>query len=104
LNAYLVEEDYPFSPTHNPSVLLTSASPPTAIILAKEDELLDPAQMYLLRENFGKLGVECRIYEAEGMKHGIIESPTTTWPEGNDWWNDILAPALDWVSERTNSV
>jgi acetyl esterase/lipase len=101
LNGYMTGEHLPpFSSTHCITKLVGPGLPPTVLVLAEADQILDPSQTRELFERLLESGVEAKLIVAKGMPHGALERPRSTWPEGAEWWDEVAVPALEWAIAR----
>lgn len=75
--------------------------PPTVIVLAANDTLIDPQSSRDLAAALTDLGVESRVLEAEGMPHGALEPENPGSPRIADrWWESSAVPALEFCVEK----
>lgn len=74
----------------NPLDLLTRAFPPTACVLATQDEEVDPEDTRKLHAAVGALGVRSELFVGEGATHDYMIG------EGKVW-EDAFLPALQWA-------
>lgn len=103
LNTWLCGQDSPYPKSVNPIDVVNGDFPPTLVIVATEDKLIDPAESYDIVNKLKSLGVDARYLEARGMPHGIAEDGRETWPEDQDWWNEAILPGLEWIVKMTRA-
>jgi acetyl esterase/lipase len=103
LNTWLCGQDSPYPKSVNPIDVVNKDFPPTLVIVATEDKLIDPAESYDVVSKLKSVGVDARFLEARGMTHGIAEDGRETWPEDQDWWNEAILPGLEWIVKMTRA-
>jgi acetyl esterase/lipase len=92
----------PLPSTYNPISLLTPSFPPTFVLIASADKLLDPQQSRNFRDRLQELDVVLGSAEIP-MEHGPAdfapdndEMERMYWP----WFEQGIGPGLDWVMQR----
>jgi acetyl esterase/lipase len=68
------------------------------VVVATDDTLIPPRQSRDFHARLVALGVESRIVECEGMRHGEAEclrDAGARWVE--DWWGQAIKPSLDFA-------
>lgn len=101
LNTWLCGRDSPYPKSVNPMDVVNGDFPPTLVIVATEDKLIDPAESYDIVNKLKSVGVDARYLEARGMPHGIAEDGREAWPEDQEWWNEAILPGLEWIVKMT---
>lgn len=101
LNAHLTNTTAPYPPEHSPVQNVHHAFPPTAIVLAEADTVIDPQSSRDLETRLKALGVETRLLVAEGMPHGALEPTPPGIPDiSGKWWEAVAVPALEFCVEK----
>ncbi len=106
LNSYLCNQDPPFPPEYSAKDLIDSSFPPTFVIVATADTLIQPAQSYEFYVTLQKHGIQCGLSEAKGMEHGRSEKSEDTElaeREYKVWFQEAIQPGLKWVVEMTRN-
>lgn len=97
LNSFLYGTNPPYADSNTPLNLITPTYPPTYILAALSDELIPVEHSFLLYDKLQEHGVETRIAKVEGAAHGFAERPKADWPEGADYWEDVIRESVDWA-------
>lgn len=97
LNSFLYGTNPPYAPSNTPLNLITPTYPPTYILAALADELIPVEHSFLLYDKLREHGVEALMAKVEGAAHGFAERPPADWPEGVDYWRDVIREAVDWA-------
>ncbi|RSH95331.1 hypothetical protein EHS25_000418 [Saitozyma podzolica] len=88
--------------TYNPISLLTPSFPPTFVLIASADKLLDPQQSRNFRDRLQELEVVVSSAEIP-MEHGLADfAPDNDEMERmyRPWFEQGIGPGLDWVVQR----
>lgn len=64
------------------------------------DTLIPVEQSFQLEEKLKELGVEVRLNGGEGAFHGFVDALPMMWPQGNEWWEKVILPSLEWAKEK----
>ena len=105
LSHYLDSEHLPCAREKNIINQFSSAFPPTVLIKAVNDRLIDPVQTQMAYDRLRELGVECVMHAAEGMEHGDAEETILMLDRwGRDiaktWWERYYKPCLDFCIDK----
>lgn len=95
LNSILWGQEPPFPPHCSVINRLSSSFPPTFILAAENDKSIPVEQSTNLFEKLKALGVEVDLRMAKGAPHAFDELSSALWPEGCDWWETVVLPALE---------
>lgn len=83
---------------------VTPSFPPTVLVKAMADVLVDPAQTSDVYNRLKDVGVETKLIEARDMLHGDVEGENDMLdhPKREKYfWKEVYNVALDWCIERT---
>lgn len=97
LNSFLYGCNAPYPPSATALNLVTPTYPPTYILAALADELIPVEHSFLLHDKLQEQGVETHIAKVNGACHGFAERPPAEWPEGVDYWRDVIRESVDWA-------
>jgi hypothetical protein len=61
------------------------------------DERIPVEDSCLLYDKLQELEVESYIEQVRGAEHGFVERPKVDWPEGVDYWKDVIKDSVDWA-------
>lgn len=90
----------PLGPEFSPIDLITPQWPPTFVMIATKDKLIDPKQSYNFVDKLKHNGVEVEIGEAD-MEHGRseVDWEGSTESKGNyeRWFRSAIRPGLDFM-------
>lgn len=107
LQSYLHSSPPPFDGTYSPFLNVSSLFPPTALLVACGDTQVPTAQSYNFAEKLKRAGVDCVVFEAEGMQHGRCELDDGSEEAGREhgiWWEEAILPALEWTQQKLRGV
>ncbi|ORY24493.1 Alpha/Beta hydrolase protein [Naematelia encephala] len=106
VSCYLEEPGAPFSRSNFFIDLVGPQYPPTVLIKALDDTLLDATQTSDAYERLKQLNVDVKLIEAHDMKHGDAEGENDMKEHPAreaGFWDGVFDVALDWCIERTAS-
>lgn len=61
------------------------------------DQRIPVEDSLLLYDKLQEQGIESYIAKAEDAEHGFVERPKVDWPEGVDYWKDVIKDSVDWA-------
>ncbi|BEJ17067.1 hypothetical protein CspHIS471_0604680 [Cutaneotrichosporon sp. HIS471] len=91
----LTSSQWPYPTEHSPMQHLHDKFPPTVLVLAEADTLLDPVTTSVLHDRLEELGVESLLLVGKDMPHGAMEPEMGAPEQGKEWWDDVAVPALE---------
>lgn len=97
---FLTSSPRPYPTEHSPQQNLHAAFPPTVLVLAEADMLIDPETTRSVHDRLTELGVESLLLEAKDMPHGALEPSPGVLEQGKEWWDDIAVPALEFCISK----
>jgi acetyl esterase/lipase len=98
-NSFLYDTDPPYPPQSACVNEITPDMPPAYILAAMSDSAIPVEQSLELFDVYKAAGVEVHVGKAEGAPHAFTEV-TYFWPEGCDWWEGVILPALEWAKDK----
>lgn len=97
---HLTGSQAPYPTDHSPVDHLHPAYPPTVLVCAAGDELIDPQQTRDVHDRLTALGVESKLIEVPDMPHGALEQAPDKFKPGGEWYDSVLVAALDFCITR----
>lgn len=92
---FLTSSPRPYPTEHSPMQNLHAKFPPTVLVLAEADMLLDPRTTQAVYERLTELGVESLLLVGKDMSHGAMEPGLGAPAQGEQWWDGVAVPALE---------
>lgn len=100
LNSFHAGQDPPYPSTTFITPNLRPDFPPCYVLVAEVDSLIPPKHSYDLVSRLKELGAEVHMGVGKNAEHGFTEWDTKLWPEGCDWWEATILPALRWAKSK----
>lgn len=92
---FLTSSPWPYTTEHSPLHHLHASFPPTVLVLAEADTLIDPATTRAVHDRLTVLGVESLLLVGKDMPHGALEPAPGVPEQGKEWWDDVAVKALE---------